>query len=164
MIFMVLWYILTLRVSIGDALCSSQSTPSPNPIVYDHVDSCSIIFPYPRETAINCGDNPLVALGSCPHFCGPGNACCRYRFRGPAECMGVGFWPTLSFHTCSMAWVNLWTPLKLWIFSWFWFCVKGESTDGLEGSVVFESEFGIEHKSVVLTRPHSASLGLTRPL
>lgn len=60
-------------------------------------------------------------LGSCPHFCGPGNACCRYRFSGPAECMGVGFWPTLSFHTCSMAWVD---PLNFGYLSWLWFWVK----------------------------------------
>lgn len=54
------------------------------------------IWHYAQNCWRPCGSKS----GSCPHFCGPGNACCRYRFSGPAECMGIGFWPTLSFHTC----------------------------------------------------------------
>jgi hypothetical protein len=49
---------------------------------------------------VNCWTGCGRASGNCESFCGKGNACCRYGFPGPAECQGIGFWPSYSFHTC----------------------------------------------------------------
>lgn len=53
-----------------------------------------------RHYAQNCWHHCNKRSGSCNNFCGPGNACCRYGYPGPAECHNIGFWPVLSYHTC----------------------------------------------------------------
>lgn len=56
------------------------------------------IWHYAQNCWYHCGRKS----GSCPGYCGPGNACCRYRFGGPPECRHVGWWPSLAYHTCVM--------------------------------------------------------------
>eukprot|EP00931_Biecheleriopsis_adriatica_P024558 TRINITY_DN15268_c0_g1_i2.p1 TRINITY_DN15268_c0_g1~~TRINITY_DN15268_c0_g1_i2.p1 ORF type:complete len:381 (+),score=65.13 TRINITY_DN15268_c0_g1_i2:98-1144(+) len=57
----------------------------------------SYIRHYARDCWKHCG-----GAGWCPNYCGDGNACCRWGFRGrdPAECSTVHFWPILHTHTC----------------------------------------------------------------
>lgn len=40
--------------------------------------------------------------GMCEHYCGEGNACCRYGYSSsdPPECQGVTWWPVMHCHTC----------------------------------------------------------------
>lgn len=53
-----------------------------------------------RHYSQNCWRHCNKRSGACDNFCGPGNACCRYGYKGPAECRNIGFWPVLSYHTC----------------------------------------------------------------
>ncbi|CAE7375952.1 UREG, partial [Symbiodinium pilosum] len=40
---------------------------------------------------------------SCSNYCGPGNACCRWRaHHDPPECRSVKWWPVIHWHTCVM--------------------------------------------------------------
>jgi len=56
---------------------------------------------YIRHYARNCWKR-CGGAGWCPHYCGEGNACCRWGFRArdPPECSSVHFWPILHAHTC----------------------------------------------------------------
>jgi len=56
------------------------------------------IWHYAQNCWYRCGRKS----GYCPNFCGPGNACCRYRYGGPPECENVAFWPAMAWHTCVM--------------------------------------------------------------
>lgn len=57
----------------------------------------SYIRHYAQDCWRRCGHS-----GWCPNYCGEGNACCRWGFKGkdPAECAHVHFWPILHAHTC----------------------------------------------------------------
>merc|ERR1740121_2590399 len=45
----------------------------------------------------SCGETG----GSCPEFCGIGNACCRFGHPGdPPECHGIVEWGAKNHHTC----------------------------------------------------------------
>jgi len=49
--------------------------------------------------ALNCW-RPCGGAGSCPSYCGPGNACCKSGDQSVPECQGVSFYPVIGFHTC----------------------------------------------------------------
>lgn len=56
----------------------------------------SRVWHYAQNCWHACG-----GAGPCPHFCGPGNACCRWGFNtDPGVCHAVGFWPVVHMHTC----------------------------------------------------------------
>lgn len=56
---------------------------------------------YIRHYAANCWYGCGKHAGSCPGFCGSGNACCRWRaHHDPPECRGVRKWPVIHWHTC----------------------------------------------------------------
>jgi len=53
-----------------------------------------------RHYAWNCWHACGRKSGSCPGFCGEGNACCRWHVGGPPECHQVKYWPVIHMHTC----------------------------------------------------------------
>mgnify|MGYP002804392158 CR=1 FL=1 len=56
---------------------------------------------YIRHYSANCWYGCGQRAGSCPGFCGDGNACCRWRaHHDPPECRSVRRWPVIHWHTC----------------------------------------------------------------
>eukprot|EP00438_Fugacium_kawagutii_P018971 Skav207123 [mRNA] locus=scaffold1369:195247:232903:- [translate_table: standard] len=85
---------------VCDPLCHDGAELAPAPAASDSLGS-SYNGRYIRHYTQNCWYGCGRHAGSCPGFCGSGNACCRWRaHHDPPECRGVRSWPVIHWHTC----------------------------------------------------------------